>query len=495
MNDAWLAISWCAVGALGLYGLNCYVLAFRFLRVRRRDAERTAAVRAAFDLPRARWPRVTVQLPVFDERLVVERLVEAACALRYPRDRLEIQVLDDSTDDTTERVARLARRFAAAGIDIVHLHRTARDGYKAGALAAGLECARGEWIAVFDADFVPAPDFLERTVPFFSDERTGVVQCRWEHLDCDLNALTRLQALAVDGHFGIEQVARCRSGWFLNFNGTAGVWRRRAIDEAGGWTGDTLTEDLDLSYRAQLAGWRIEYLLDTGVPAELPASLAAFKSQQRRWAKGSIQTARKLLGPVLRAPLPAALKLQAALHLTHYLIHPLMLLVALTSLPVHLTGTTATRGAGTALAALLFVGTCGPTALYVLSQRALGRPLRTLLALPALVLVGTGIALSNTRAVVEALAGRSSPFVRTPKDRAVGRGRERAGAYRPPTDGLWPAEAALALWTAAAWNRGKSPARSVGFGRPSASSSSASTAPARARTGAGRPASLATWSP
>jgi hypothetical protein len=340
-------------------------------------------------------------------------------------------------------------RFRSQGIDIVHLHRSQRTGYKAGALAEGLAISRGEWIAIFDSDFVPSPDFLERTAPFFNDPDVGVVQCRWEHLDRDYNALTKLQGLAIDGHFGVEQAARSWSRWFLNFNGTAGIWRRRAIDQAGGWAGDTLTEDLDLSYRAQLEGWRIEFLLTTGVPAEIPADMASFKSQQRRWAKGSIQTARKLLGRVLRADLRWTVKFQAVMHLTHYLIHPLMLIVALLSVPVHFHASSMT-GLGGLMAACLFVGTCGPTTLYVLSQRALGRRSRhTLRSLPALMLVGTGIALSNSVAVAQALWGKPSEFVRTPKRRVVGQQRAAHGAYSLPTDRLPLAEIALAGWTAA----------------------------------------------
>ncbi len=451
MNQLLVNLHWIAVVGLAIYGLNCYVLSWQFLRHRRSNLNRQRALQASGLAPTAEPPFVTVQLPVFNERFVIDRLIEACCALRYPRERLEIQVLDDSTDSTRDQIAKLVAQHRARGLSIVHLHRTERSGFKAGALAAGLDSARGEWVAIFDSDFVPDPGFLERTAPFFRDPDVGVVQCRWEHLDREFNPLTRLQALAIDGHFGVEQAARSWSGWFLNFNGTAGVWRRRAIDEAGGWAGDTLTEDLDLSYRAQLKGWRIEYLLETGVPAEIPADMTSFKSQQRRWAKGSIQTAMKLLGTVLRAPLPWTTRLQATLHLTHYLIHPLMLSVALLSVPVQwVLGHESTDNFhGMALAALLFVGTCGPSTLYILSQRALGRRVwHTLKSLPALMLVGTGIALSNSVAVFEALIGKSSEFVRTPKRRVVGR-EHAGGCYRLPPERLQRAEWALALWTAA----------------------------------------------
>jgi cellulose synthase/poly-beta-1,6-N-acetylglucosamine synthase-like glycosyltransferase len=449
MNTLILTAYWLAIGALAVYGLNCYVLSLQFMRLRRRRTLELESTQDASTAESNELPFVTVQLPVYNERLVIDRLIESTCAIRYPADRFEIQVLDDSNDETTAHIAKLVTRFRSQGVDIAHLHRPQRTGYKAGALAEGLAISRGEWIAIFDSDFVPGPDFLERTAPFFNKPDIGVVQCRWEHLDRDYNALTKLQGLAIDGHFGVEQAARSWSRWFLNFNGTAGIWRRQAIDEAGGWEGDTLTEDLDLSYRAQLKGWRIEFLLTTGVPAEIPADMASFKSQQRRWAKGSIQTARKLLGRVLRADLRWTVKIQAVMHLTHYLIHPLMLIVALLSVPVHFP-TASTAGMGSLMAACLLIGTCGPTTLYVISQKALGRrSRRTLRSLPTLMLVGTGIALSNSVAVAQALWGKPSEFVRTPKRRVVGQQRAVHGAYSLPPDRLPFAEIGLACWTAA----------------------------------------------
>ena len=274
-----------AVCVLGLfvYGVNAYLMVALHLRGRRRP--RSTAP------PLAVWPTVTVQLPIYNERYVARRLLEAVGALDYPADRLEIQVLDDSTDETTAIVIETAQTLAGRGLEVVHLHRRERAGFKAGALAAGLKEASGEFIAIFDADFVPPPDFLRRTLPHFADPGVAVVQTRWGHLNRDFSLLTVAQALGIDGHFAVEQAARARSGLFLNFNGTAGVWRRTAIDDAGGWTHDTLTEDLDLSYRAQLRGWRIEYRPEIVCPAELPVLVTGFKSQQRRWAQGSIQTA------------------------------------------------------------------------------------------------------------------------------------------------------------------------------------------------------------
>ena len=283
-----LALYYLVLSVLALYGMHRLVLLAIFFWTRRRNPERPPDP----DL----WPRVTVQLPIFNERYVATRLIDAVCALDYPRDRLEIQVLDDSTDDTRERVAACVERQRRLGFDIRHLHRTDRTGYKAGALAAGCAEARGDLLAIFDADFVPPTDFLLRTVPYFADQEIGVVQARWEHVNRDYSLLTQAQAIFLDAHFRIEHQARNRGGNFFNFNGTAGLWRRQAIDDAGGWQHDTLTEDLDLSYRAQLAGWRFLFLPDVVAPAELPVDANAFKRQQFRWAKGSVQTARKLLG-------------------------------------------------------------------------------------------------------------------------------------------------------------------------------------------------------
>jgi len=388
---------------------------------------------------------------------VLERLLRAVASFDYPRDRLDVQVLDDSTDDTSDIAARVVAELAAEGLDIHHVRRPHRSGYKAGALRDGMASARGELIAIFDADFVPQPEFLRETVPLLAQERVGLVQARWGHLNRDHSALTRAQALAIDGHFGVEQSGRCWAGWLLNFNGTAGVWRRRAIEDAGGWQADTLTEDLDLSYRAQLAGWRVEYAFDVEVPAEIPADIAAFKSQQRRWAKGSIQTARKLLPRVMRAPLPLMTRVQALLHLTHYLVHPLMLTVAALAAPILL----GWRGAPIpapvfwTLAVLLVIGTAGPSTLYVTSQRALRRDwLRRLRSLPLLMLLGTGIAVSNSRAVLEALLGVQSGFVRTPKASltdddapAVGPASGTANAYRLNGDLVFAIEALLAVYS------------------------------------------------
>ena len=317
---------------------------------------------------------MTVQLPLYNERCVVERLLDAVGALDYPADRLEIQVLDDSTDETSALAAAAVERLRARGLAVAHLRRAHRRGFKAGALAAGLEAARGELIAVFDADFVPPPGFLTATVPSFADPAVGMVQARWEHLNREASLLTRVQALLLDGHFAVEHRARHVAGCFFNFNGTAGIWRRQAIADAGGWAHDTLTEDLDLSYRAQLAGWRFVYLPDVAVPAELPADAASFKAQQRRWAKGSLQTARKVLPRLLAARLPWRVKLEACAHLTANLSYPLMVALSLLLFPAM----AARRGSARSLllwvdAPLFVAATASVFTFYLASQVLLGR--------------------------------------------------------------------------------------------------------------------------
>src|SRR6056297_2067888 len=285
--------------------------------------------------PDASWPSVTVQLPLYNEADVVDRLIDACAALDYPRRKLEIQVLDDSTDETVDKVADRVEYWQNRGVDIVHIHRTDRTGYKAGALANGLRLARGDYVAIFDADFVPGADFLRRMMPhFFDDENLGMVQARWGHLNQDDSLLTQVQAFGLDAHFAIEQHVRQASDCFMNFNGTAGVWRRACIEDAGGWEHDTLTEDLDLSYRAQLEGWAFKYVPTTEVPAELPPDMNALRSQQFRWAKGGVETALKLVGRLWRSEEPARVKLQGTFHLTAHFAFPFILLAALTHAPL-----------------------------------------------------------------------------------------------------------------------------------------------------------------
>lgn len=369
-------------------------------------------------LPAEELPHVTVQLPIYNEATVVQRLLEAVSKLDYPREKLEIQVLDDSDDETRILAETTVDRLRDAGLDISYVRRPNRVGYKAGALDHGLRSARGELIAIFDADFVPPPDFLLATVGHFRQANVGMVQGRWGHLNRDASLLTGLQALMLDGHHLVENRARYASGCYFNFSGTAGIWRRQAIEDAGGWQHDTLTEDLDLSYRAQLAGWRFVYRPDVVAPSELPEDIFALRAQQYRWAKGTVQTARKLLGSVLRGPLTRDQRLEALFHLTPHFAYPLMVLLclllpfALVMLPV------ADNGMAFLIVdvPLCFGATGSLAAFYACANRAQGRPVsEALMRLPALMALGIGLAPYLSRAVLEGLTHDAGEFVRTPK--------------------------------------------------------------------------------
>ena len=368
--------------------------------------------------------RVTVQLPIFNELHTIDRLLTAVSRLDYPRDRLGIQVLDDSTDRTNQIASHQVDSLRGLGTNIVHIARADRTGFKGGALAHGLEIARGEFVAIFDADFVPRPDFLRQVIPHFADPNVGCVQTRWGFTNREYSLLTRTQALGVDGHFVVEQSARSNAQLFMNFNGTAGVWRRACIEDAGGWQGDTLTEDLDLSYRAQLRGWRIAYLPDVVVPSELPAQISAFERQQARWAQGSIETAVKLGGRLLRSRGPWWRKVAGAFHLTGYAVHPLMILVVLLALPMSFSQSWVLKAAP-----WLMVAAAGPPAMYAVAQiygntdnhaagpKGVHRDSRwgRLRLLPFLILAGIGLSFRNTLAVIRALLRVRSGFHRTPK--------------------------------------------------------------------------------
>lgn len=396
------------VAGLCVYGLHRLWMVVCYWRCRARRVEPAGRL--------AVLPRVTVQLPVYNEKYVVERLLRAVADLDYPRELLQIQVLDDSTDETTEQIARQVDVLRREGLDIEHRHRTHRQGFKAGALQAGLATARGELIAIFDADFLPPRDILLRTVDYFSDPRVGMVQTRWGHLNRGHNLLTRVQALLLDGHLIIEQTARSRGGFFFNFNGTAGVWRRKAIEESGGWQDDTLTEDLDLSYRAQLAGWRFIFLPDLVTPGELPVEMDAFKSQQYRWAKGAVQTCKKLLPQVWRSRFPLGMKLEATFHLTANFAYFLLALMALLVHPdlrqegVYWTSVLAVDVPVFLMASFsIFI-------FYAVALRAGGLGWGRMVAyVPLLIAVGIGLCLSNARAVLEAVFDHRSEFTRTPK--------------------------------------------------------------------------------
>ena len=427
--------------ALALYGLNALWLTW--LSWRHRD-----------ETPRQPqpqdWPHVTVQLPLFNEVLVVNRLLDAVARLDYPRDRLQILILDDSTDETTELAAQRVAELRQEGLDVQLLHRADRAGFKAGALAEALPHTQGEIIVIFDADFVPRRDYLRRVIPYFlEDPRLGCVQTRWGHLNGGHSLLTRSQTLALDGHFTIEQTARNRAGLFMSFNGTAGAWRKVCIEASGGWSADTLCEDLDLSYRAQIGGWRFLFLPEVVAPAELPAQMAAFKRQQFRWAKGSIQCLIKLGGAVARAPVRGAARIEGLLHLSGYLVHPLMLLLLLVSLPLLLK-----EGRIPWPFACLSLASLGPPLLYGRSQWIL-HPSPHLWwqryrDLPALMALGVGISWNNTLAVAEALLRRETPFRRTPKFNLAGRGGDWAGSrYALRPHGVALGEPLLGLYATA----------------------------------------------
>ena len=431
-----LGLYYVVLGLLALYGIHRLVLLARFWRSRPEG-----------DVPPlagAEWPHVTVQLPLYNEMFVGPRLLLAVARFDYPRDKLHIQVLDDSTDDTKKIMARVVEDLRERGVDVVLLHRRERHGFKAGALAAGLEQSDSELVGVFDADFVPRPDFLRRVVPHFTDPGIGMVQARWSHLNRGASLLTQVQAILLDGHFLIEHAARHQSRCFFNFNGTAGVWRRQAIDDAGGWTADTLTEDLDLSYRAQLAGWRFRYLANVEAPAELPEEIDAFKSQQHRWAKGSVQTMRRLLGRVLRADLPWRVKLEGFVHLTANLCYPLMIALGLLIFPAMYLR----RGDGAwKLYAIdlpfFLMATVSILLFYLVSQREAGTGVwRQARFLPALMATGMGISVNNAGAVVSGFFQDGGVFHRTPK-----RGAEkRQHQYRLPRRLSFIIEGLLALY-------------------------------------------------
>ncbi|MBC7929360.1 MAG: glycosyltransferase [Rubrivivax sp.] len=366
-------------------------------------------------------PHITVQLPLFNELYVVERLLAAVTAIDYPRDLLEIQVLDDSTDETRETAARAVERYRAEGFRIAYVHRSDRTGFKAGALENGLKTAKGELVAIFDADFVPKPDCLRKLVHYFTDPLTACAQMRWSHINGSYNLLTRLQTILLDGHFVIEQTVRNRTGGFFNFNGTAGVWRRRAIELSGGWQHDTLTEDTDLSFRAQLMGWRFVYLLDEDAPSEVPVEINAFKAQQRRWAKGVTEVALKLYPRILRSNLPVRVKFEMFFRLTGNISYPLMILTSLLQFPLLLVRYN--QGFQHLMLLdlpLLFFSTVSVVLFYGSAIWYLDRSRRRLLHLPLVMALGIGLAFSNARAVLEALLRIKTEFVRTPKYKVEG---------------------------------------------------------------------------
>jgi cellulose synthase/poly-beta-1,6-N-acetylglucosamine synthase-like glycosyltransferase len=394
---------------LSIFGVHRYAMTYLYFRHKYQ-----------LPTPKGRFealPRVTVQLPIFNELYVTDRLIDAVARLDYPRELLQIQVLDDSTDETRAIARARVEELRERGVDIAYVHRVDRTGFKAGALEHGLATATGEFVAIFDADFVPDPGFLRRTIHHFTDPGVALVQTRWGHLNRSYSALTQAQGVFLDGHFMVEHIARNRSGRFFNFNGTAGIWRRTAIAEGGGWQHDTITEDLDLSFRTQLRGWRFVYLPDIVTPAELPVDMNAFKAQQHRWAKGAVQCALKLLGRVLRADLPRHVKQEAVMHLTANVAYLLMIPLSIL-LPI-----TVVVRVSHGMYEVLFMdlpffatATVSVVAFYVVSQRAQGMSWwQSVKYLPLVMALGIGLSVNNARAVVEALMGYETGFVRTPK--------------------------------------------------------------------------------
>jgi cellulose synthase/poly-beta-1,6-N-acetylglucosamine synthase-like glycosyltransferase len=406
---------------LAVYGWHRYYLVYLYMRYREKEPQAGP--------PLSPLPVVTIQLPLYNEMYVADRLIEAVSTIDYPRELLEIQVLDDSTDETRGIAELAVRRFASEGVDIKYFHRADRTGYKAGALEAGLKVARGQFIAIFDADFQPTADFLVRLMPFFSDDRIAMVQARWGHINQDYSLLTKIQSILLDGHFVLEHGGRNRSGCFFNFNGTAGIWRRAAIDDAGGWQHDTLTEDLDLSYRAQLRGWKFVFVPGVVAPAEVPVEMNAFKSQQHRWAKGSIQTCRKLLPQILRADVPLRVKAEAFFHLTANFNYPLMCVLSVLMFPSMVIRYN--MGWYEMLLIdipLFFAATFSVCNFYMVCQREIHSDWRTRIKyLPFLMSIGIGLCINNTRAVFEAMFNKDTEFIRTPKYHIEGDADEWVG--------------------------------------------------------------------
>jgi cellulose synthase/poly-beta-1,6-N-acetylglucosamine synthase-like glycosyltransferase len=395
---------------LAMYGLHRYHLVYLYFKHRANRAKITEHFQEL--------PQVTIQLPIFNERYVIERLVESVSHMDYPADRLQLQVLDDSTDETQQIAADVVERYRKTGLNISYHHRDNRTGYKAGALETGLKTATGEYIAIFDADFTPPPDFLNRTIHYFTNPKVGMVQTRWGHINRNYSFLTQVESILLDGHFVIEHGARFLAERFFNFNGTAGIWRREAIETSGGWEHDTLTEDTDLSYRAQMRGWKFIYVPEIVCEAELPVEMTSFKVQQFRWAKGLIQCAKKDLPLVLKAKLPLRVKIEAFFHLTANIAYPLMMVLSLVLLPATIVrfyqGWTQILWIDLPL---FMAATFSVSSFYLVSQRELFPDSwwRTFKYLPFLMSTGIGLSVSNTRAVIEALLGIQSSFKRTPK--------------------------------------------------------------------------------
>lgn len=410
MESLLLTIYFIALTILFGFGIHGIVLLYYYRKTKLQDTQEVEQ--------KGEWPLVTIQLPMFNELYVVERLIGSICEIDYPKDKLEIQVLDDSTDETQALAKKLCLEYEAKGFDISYIHRVDRTGYKAGALKEGLKIAKGEFVAIFDADFVPKKDFLKRTVPHFQNEKVGMVQTRWEHINGDESYLTKAQAIALDGHFVIEQQVRNKAGFFINFNGTAGIWRKDCIIDAGNWQADTLTEDFDLSYRAQLNGWKFKFLNDVTSPAELPADINALKTQQFRWTKGAVETALKLLPMVWKSKLKPKVKLECFIHLTSNIVFPFIILVAMLNIPIVMIKISTTGYDSVySLMSIFVLASISTFLFYMYGQKAIHLDWRKRILLFPVFLAGSmGLAVNNTKAVLEALVGKKTEFTRTPKD-------------------------------------------------------------------------------
>ncbi|WP_257031029.1 glycosyltransferase [Tunturiibacter empetritectus] len=422
---------------LAFYGIHRYQLVWLYFKNKKNAAKWSEP---PMRFAEGQLPFVTIQLPIFNEQFVIERLIEAVCSLDYPRDRFEVQVLDDSTDETTEVAREIVERYARGfvGMDpqpIVYLHRSNRHGYKAGALDKGLDVARGEFVAIFDADFVPPRQWVMQVIHHFAQPEIGMVQTRWTHLNRNYSFLTQVEAILLDGHFVLEHGGRSRAGVFFNFNGTAGMWRRETISTAGGWQHDTLTEDTDLSYRAQLVGWQFKYLQDVECPAELPIEMTAFKTQQARWAKGLIQTGKKILPRVLKSDAPWHTKLEAWYHLTANISYPLMIVLSVLLMPAMIIRSWQGYIQMLLIDFPLFIAsTMSVSTFYMVSQKELYPKswYKSIIYVPfVMALGGVGLTITNTKAVMEALFGVKSAFARTPKYSVKKKGeKSQAKVYR-----------------------------------------------------------------
>ncbi len=410
---------------LAAYGLHRYIIIWLYFKHKHHRPEPLGQF--------TELPAVTVQLPIYNELHVVDRLLDAVARLNYPQDKLQVQVLDDSTDETWKITARKVEQLHRQGLNITHIRRINREGYKAGALEAGMRSASGEFILILDADFIPESNILQHSIHHFTDPQIGMIQTRWGHINRNYSWLTRIQSMFLDGHLLLEQTARSRSGRFFNFNGTAGIWRKACIADAGGWQHDTLTEDLDLSYRAQLAGWKFIFLSDVVTPAELPVEMNGFKSQQHRWTKGSIQTCKKLLPAIWQSQLPFFVKLEATVHLSSNFVYLLLLLLCFLVWPIG--GYEPDHLRSLLLNIPIFaLASLSAVTFYMIALRELYPRtwMREIVLIPLLLAVGIGLSLNNARAVIEALLGHQSEFTRTPKYGIESKAQTwRTGRYLP----------------------------------------------------------------